>query len=71
MVLGLYPIVELTRVIIYSGKFYYPAMVTFHFISGEMGYYTEITVMWILYLSIIPIGLLFFKYIEILLHPVC
>jgi len=51
MLLGLYPIVELTRVIIVSGQFYFPEM------KGQFA--AEIAVMWILYLSIVPVFLLF------------
>lgn len=51
MLLGLYPIVELTRVIIVSGQFYFPEM------KGQFA--AEIAVMWVLYLSIVPVFLLF------------
>ncbi len=51
MLLGLYPIAELTRVIIVSGEFYFPEM------KGQFA--AEIAIMWILYLSIVPVFLLF------------
>jgi len=50
MLLGLYPIAELTRVIVVSGTYYYPEM------DGQFA--AEIAIMWLLYLSIIPIFLL-------------
>jgi hypothetical protein len=50
MLLGLYPIAELTRVIIVSGTFYFPDM------NGQ--FTAEIAIMWTLYLCIIPIFLL-------------
>lgn len=51
MLLGLYPIAELTRVIIVSGEFYFPNM------KGQ--FVAEIAVMWILYLSIAPVFMIF------------
>ena len=51
MLLGLYPIAELTRVILVSGMFYFPEM------QGQL--YAEVAVMWILYLSIVPVFLMF------------
>jgi hypothetical protein len=50
MLLGLYPIAELTRVILISGEFYFPHM------KGQFG--AEIAIMWTLYFSIIPVYLL-------------
>ncbi len=50
MLLGLYPITELTRIIIVSGEFYFPEM------KGQFA--AEIAIMWILYLSIVPVFLL-------------
>jgi len=50
MLLGLYPIVELTRVIIISGEYYFPEM------GGQFA--AEIAIMWTLYLLIIPVFLL-------------
>jgi hypothetical protein len=44
MACGLYPIAELTRLILISGRYYYPEM--------EPQFYTEVSVMWIMYLSI-------------------
>ncbi len=49
MLLGLYPIIELTRVIIISGEAYFPEM------KGQFA--AEIAIMWILYLSIVPVFL--------------
>jgi hypothetical protein len=49
MLLGLYPVAELTRVIIVSGTYYFPEM------HGQFA--VEIALMWILYLSIIPVFL--------------
>jgi|WetSurMetagenome_2_1015567.scaffolds.fasta_scaffold653809_2 hypothetical protein len=51
MLLGLYPIAELTRVIVVSGDFYFPEM------KGQFTF--EIAIMWILYVSIIPVFLFF------------
>lgn len=51
MLLGLYPIAELTRVIVVSGVFYFPDM------TGQL--YAEVAVMWVMYLSIIPVFLFF------------
>jgi hypothetical protein len=51
MLLALYPIAELTRVIIVSGTFYFPEM------KGQL--VAETTIMWVLYLSIVPVFLLF------------
>jgi hypothetical protein len=51
MLLAIYPVVELTRLIVVSGNFYFPDM---------KGWFVfEITSMWIFYLSIIPVYLLF------------
>jgi uncharacterized membrane protein len=50
MLLGLYPIVELTRVIVVSGEHYFPEM------GGQFA--AEIAIMWTLYLLIIPVFLL-------------
>jgi len=50
MLLGLYPVVELTRVIIVGGTYYFPEM--------RFKFATEITVMWVLYLAIIPVFLM-------------
>jgi len=50
MLLALYPIAELTRVILVSGEYYFPEM------KGQFG--AEIAIMWLLYLSIIPVFLL-------------
>lgn len=50
---GLYPTVELTRVILVSGTYYYPGMTHY--------FYLEIAGMWIFYLAIIPVFLLFAK----------
>jgi uncharacterized membrane protein len=55
MLLGLYPIVELTRVIIVSGEFYFPEM------KGQFA--AEIAIMWILYLAIVPVFLLINSYL--------
>jgi hypothetical protein len=49
MLLGLYPIIELTRIIIVSGEFYFPEM------KGQFA--AEITIMWALYLAIVPVFL--------------
>lgn len=49
MLLGLYPIIELTRVIVISGEAYFPEM------KGQFA--AEIAIMWTLYLSIIPVFL--------------
>lgn len=49
MLLALYPIAELTRVILVSGEYYFPEM------RGQFG--AEIAIMWILYLSIVPVFL--------------
>ncbi len=54
MLLGLYPITELTRVIIVSGEYYFPEM------KGQFA--AEIAIMWILYLSIVPVFLVFNSY---------
>lgn len=51
MLLGLYPIIELTRVIIVSGEIYFPEM------TGQ--FVAEIAIMWTLYLSIAPVFLVF------------
>ncbi len=51
MLLSLYPIAELTRVIIVSGIYYFPGM------KGQL--VAEVIIMWILYCSIIPVFLLF------------
>jgi uncharacterized membrane protein len=51
MLLALYPIAELTRVIIVSGTYYFPEM------EGQL--IAETTIMWVLYLSIVPVFLLF------------
>ena len=51
MFLGSYPVIELTRVIVVSGTYYYPDM------KGWFG--VEIAAMWLFYLSIIPVYLLF------------
>lgn len=53
MLLGLYPIAELTRVIVVSGTYYFPDM------DGQ--FIAEITIMWFLYLLIIPVFLLINK----------
>jgi uncharacterized membrane protein len=50
MLLALYPIAELTRVILVSGEYYFPEM------KGQFG--AEITVMWAMYLAIIPVFLM-------------
>ena len=50
MLMALYPIAELTRVILVSGEYYFPEM------KGQFG--AEITIMWAMYLSIIPVFLL-------------
>jgi uncharacterized membrane protein len=50
MLLALYPIAELTRVILVSGEYYFPEM------KGQFG--AEITIMWAMYVSIIPVFLL-------------
>jgi uncharacterized membrane protein len=50
MLLGLYPIVELTRVIVVSGVYYFPEM------KGQFA--AEISIMWILYIMIVPVFLL-------------
>ena len=50
MLLGLYPIVELTRVIVVSGVYYFPEM------KGQFA--AEVGIMWILYLMIVPVFLL-------------
>jgi hypothetical protein len=51
MILGSYPVIELTRVIVVSGTYYFPDM---------KGWFAlEIAAMWIFYLSIIPVYLLF------------
>lgn len=49
MLLGLYPIAELTRVILISGYAYYPNM--------NVQFIVEIIIMWLLYLAIIPVFL--------------
>jgi len=51
LLLGLYPIIELTRVILISGEYYFPEMGT--------QFAAEIAIMWFLYLLIIPVFLLF------------
>jgi hypothetical protein len=51
MLLALYPIAELTRVIVISGTFYFPEM--------KWQLVSEVTIMWFLYLSIVPVFLLF------------
>ena len=51
MLLGLYPIVELTRVIVVSGTYYFPDM--------DAQFTLEIVLMWILYLSIVPVFLFY------------
>jgi hypothetical protein len=53
MLLALYPIVELTRVILVSGLIYFPDMAD-HFAA-------EIAIMWTFYLSIIPVYIYRFK----------
>jgi hypothetical protein len=50
MLLGLYPIAELTRVIVVSGTYYFPDM------KGQFA--AEIIVMWLLYLMIAPVYLM-------------
>jgi hypothetical protein len=50
MLLALYPIAELTRVILVSGEFYFPEM------KGQFA--AEIAIMWVLYLSIVPLFLM-------------
>ncbi len=51
MFLGSYPIIELTRLILISGTFYFP---------GMQGWFAvEIATMWLFYVSIIPVYLLF------------
>jgi hypothetical protein len=50
MLSALYPVVELTRVIIVSGTYYLPEM------RGH--YVAEIIAMWVLYLGIIPVFIL-------------
>jgi hypothetical protein len=50
MLLSLYPIAELTRVILVSGNYYFPEM------EGQFA--AEITIMWVLYLSIVPVFLI-------------
>jgi hypothetical protein len=50
MLLALYPIAELTRVILISGEFYFPEM------KGQFA--AEIAIMWVLYLSIVPLFLM-------------
>jgi len=58
MLLGLYPVAELTRVIIINGIRFFPEM------TGQ--FMAEIVLMWVLYLLIIPLLLkfdnLFFHY---------
>ena len=56
MLLGLYPIAELTRVIIVSGRYYFPDM------DGQ--FIVEIAVMWVLYLLIIPVYLMINNHIK-------
>jgi hypothetical protein len=51
MLLGLYPIAELTRVIVVSGNYYFPQM------HGEFA--GEIVFMWTFYLCIVPTFLFF------------
>ncbi len=51
MLLGLYPIAELTRVILVSGTYYFPGL--------KSQLIAEIIIMWTLYLSIAPVFLLF------------
>jgi flagellar biosynthesis/type III secretory pathway M-ring protein FliF/YscJ len=51
MLLGLYPIAELTRVIVVSGEYYFPDM------KGQ--FIAEIAIMWALYLAIVPVFLVF------------
>ena len=50
MLLGLYPIAELTRIIVVGGEYYFPNM------KGQFG--AEVALMWVLYLSIVPVFLL-------------
>ena len=50
MLLALYPIAELTRVIVVSGEYYFPGM------KGQFGF--ELAAMWTMYLAIIPVFLL-------------
>lgn len=49
MLLGLYPIIELTRIIILNGWTIWPEM--------KGCFWTEIAIMWTLYLAIIPVFL--------------
>jgi hypothetical protein len=49
MLLALYPIAELTRVILVSGEYYFPEM------KGQFG--AEIAIMWSMYIMIIPVFL--------------
>jgi hypothetical protein len=56
MLLALYPIIELTRVIVVSGQFYFPQM--------EGQFWVEIAFMWTMYLSIIPVFLLINNYLR-------
>ncbi len=55
MLLGLYPIIELTRVIIVSGRYYFPDM--------DAQFFAEVAIMWLLYLSIIPVFLFISKHV--------
>jgi hypothetical protein len=55
MLMGLYPIVELTRVIIVNGQYYFPEM------SAQFN--AEVAIMWVLYLGIIPVYLIVSNYI--------
>jgi hypothetical protein len=57
MLLGLYPIIELTRVIIVSGRYYFPDM--------DAQFFAEVAIMWLLYLAIIPVFLFISKHISI------
>lgn len=47
MLCGLYPVLELTRMILVAWEWYYPAM------GGE--FIREIALMWLMYLGIIPL----------------
>ena len=47
MLCGLYPIAELTRIILVAWEWYYPAM------GGK--FILEIALMWLMYLGIIPL----------------
>jgi hypothetical protein len=53
MVLALYPVVELTRVILVAGALYFPDM--------HISFAIEIALMWALYLAIIPAFLILEK----------